>query len=222
MKKLLYLAMAALMVLAVSCKKDPASKTPPFKEKDLIGYWACTQSITNDESPEIYPAQALLMKEDHNGGLSWRGDNYFFTWALEGDDLKLLGEHVPDVSTLKKLDGRHMIWFQKFETTSISYLDSYTNISAILPGKWDITFDDGEDQQSYIVTIDKSGSSSWVSHEVDAGTYNWELLVKDSRVTIHFKGNGWEDYLIIHEIGSDDHLVARNNLYSSVTLERKQ
>ena len=31
MKRLLYLAMAALMVLAVSCKKDPKGKSPSVK-----------------------------------------------------------------------------------------------------------------------------------------------------------------------------------------------
>ena len=99
-----------------------------------------------------------------------------------------------------------------------NFLSVYTNISTLLPGKWEISWTD----RWYIVTIDDSGSSSWLMEgTVDVGKYAWSLDIVNGNALIKFTGPGWQDEITIQAIVTDELLVANNAANGKVTFERQ-
>ena len=219
MKKILahIFALPILGFALVSCDKDKDRSI--FNENDLIGCWACAKSITTDE---LYPPYSLSFSADHRVIIKAYDDTYTAegSWAVKGDKLVLSGEDFKgwDV-TLKELDEKHLQWNSNWGVEDSYFLESYTNISKIIPGTWKNVGPDAW----YVVTIDESGTSKWVKNGItDVGTYNWHLGIKDGRVTVCFgdESSSWSDEQAILEV-SDDYLAAKSKTGAIVAFERE-
>lgn len=135
MKRLIYLSMAAMMVLAVSCKKDPKVGTPSVK----------TLEVT-----EIGPYSARLNAKIDFAGVNWGGVNYGFYWGtsedqegtyIQGDGT--LTDNGPYSAVITGLAPETEYWFKAFiEIDDVPYsgeiLNFTTDVSPIPEGAVDL------------------------------------------------------------------------------------
>ena len=135
MKRLLYFAMAALMVLAVSCKKNPNGTDPKVQEP----------SAKTLEANEIGAYSARLHAQIDFAGASRNGVSYGFIWGTSEDTEGTYspGEGVLDevnayTAEIMGLSPETEYWYKafveidgkpysgdilKFTTAALSYLD---------------------------------------------------------------------------------------------------
>ena len=106
MKRILYLVMAALMVVVVSCKKDPKGKSP---------------SVRTLEVTEIQATGATLHARIDFAGTNWGGVNYGFYWGASEDALdsyimadELLDEENAYFAKLSGLAPETQYWYKAF------------------------------------------------------------------------------------------------------------
>ena len=135
MKKLIYLSLAALMVLAVSCKKDPKVGTP---------------SVRTLAATEIGPESARLNAKIDFAGVSWSGVNYGFYWGTSEDQEGTyiqgegnLTDNGPYSAVITGLAPETEYWFKAFiEIDDVPYtgeiLNFTTDVSPIPEGAVDL------------------------------------------------------------------------------------
>ena len=117
MKRLLYLSLAALMVLAVSCKKNPKAGTP---------------SVKTLEANEIEPYSARLHAMIDFAGIDWDGVNYGFCWGTSGNalDTYIEGEGLDEEnaysSVLDGLAAGTQYWFKAYVDIDGKYYSGET------------------------------------------------------------------------------------------------
>ena len=106
MKRLIYLSIAALLVLAVSCKKEPKVGTP---------------SVKTLEATETAANSALLNAKINFAGVSYAGVNYGFYWGTSEDQEGtytqgegVLGEKGDYSAVITGLTPETEYWFKAF------------------------------------------------------------------------------------------------------------
>ena len=119
------------------------------------------------------------------------------------------GSGYPDI-VIQSLDGVHMFYQQAGESAY------YTNMEKFMPGTWKASWQDAW----FIVTMDESGTSTWKrAGTVSAGTYDWSLEFKGSRIVVKFTGATWNDQLLVLGI-TDGKLEMKNKDGGHVDFER--
>ena len=223
--KRIFGVLALALVFFSACKKEdkgkdkdttPVEETPLFNESDLIGYWACYESVEQNGTVTQSPPYAFAAYSDHTFQYSSEIIHSPCTWEIDGDDLSVEIDGVKK-TTLTQLDGKHLTLKQDWHGDV--YTDSYINISRILPGTWKISLPG----TTYIVEIEDNGHSSWLREgTTDVVYYDWTLDLNTGRVVVCFgdEGSDWYNPLTLKSV-SDDHFEAKNKNDSTVTLERQ-
>ena len=106
MKRLIYLSLAALMVLAVSCKKEPKVGTP---------------SVITLAATEVEAFSARLNAKIDFAGVNWGGVNYGFYWGTSEDQEGtytmgegVLGDKKEYSAKITGLTPETEYWFKAF------------------------------------------------------------------------------------------------------------
>ena len=201
----------------VFMREKPAPQSV-FKEKDLAGTWVETQAyyfgngiVINDPVANIFNPDKTYVSSSQYGS-----DNNDGTWDLNGNVLRLRNSSTVTDKMLKELDGKHMAWI----SPDGLWLQKCTNVTSLLTGKWLIAWQ----KAWFVVTFDKSGSSSWLEDgTTNAGEYDWTLDVDGGHVILKFigtNGNTWHDDLTINTLVGDDYMTSTNAAGGPVTLRR--
>ena len=191
-----------------------------FKVNNIIGTWMRSGWRNFGTESSDYRVSSCIFAPDNTCVLSWTGvannasDNHWSVSKYDGIyDLRIIDSNGPSLYTMEYLDEKHMALLSRD-----NFLSVFTNISTLLPGKWKISWTD----RWYIVTIDDSGSSSWLMEgTVDVGKYAWSLDIVKGNALIKFTGPGWQDEITIQTIVTDELLVANNAANGKVTFERQ-
>lgn len=203
-------------VLFSACKKDKDGEKKSFNENDLIGYWACYESVESNGTVNSNPPYAFAAYHDHTFQYSSEIDHAPCSWEFDGNDVKLEIDGV-DKTTLTQLDGKHLTWIQNW--MGDDYTDSYTNISRILPGKWIISWPSA----TYDVEIEDNGHSTWLQEGTTEVLYvDWTLDLYRGRVVVCFgdDNSSLSDELTLTAI-NEDFLTSTNRNCDRVSFARQ-
>ena len=221
MRRLLPLLFLTL-AFAGCCKRGKHSDNPPsFNESDLVGAWVCTEWVSGSNAPLSNPDISFEVNTDHTSVFHPGGaDAYPLTWAINGGKLELSGYANLQECTLKKLDKKHFVWALKYDNGDQAQA-SFTNLLQILPGRWkSVSASLGE----FDITIDASGTSTWVKGEAYPENIKWSLVFGNKKARPFIKWEGVNvDFADSFDIGdvTDDRILMTSAMPDQVTFTRQ-
>lgn len=165
--------LAAVVLALVGCKKDKVK----FNEADLVGVWFCTEWVSIDGTASSNPDISFVVNPDHTSAFRvYSGIPRQLTWAIDGNKLVISGDTEIKEITLKQLDKKHFAWIIKHDDGGQEQ-GSFINLSNLLPGKWkSASASLGQPD----ITIDASGTSTWVKGDAEPEIIKWSLVFGDT------------------------------------------